>query len=266
MRPSRSLRPVTRTRLLVLGAVVGVVLQALLAHRTARPGGILEHRYVLLAEIGVWALVAALTVLCLLRLPRRTAVALLLVGAVSSGWRRSAPRHRCRTTCTATPGTASCRARASSPYRYVADVARRWPPCATSRAWSGSGRPSAGATADQTKINRSGVRTIYPPVAEAWFWVVHQVVPLQARDPGYEGAGMLLDLAVLAALLALLRSARPGPALGGRLRPHAAAGAGGGAERPRRRPRRAARGRRPGAGAARPAAARRPPSWPSPPS
>ncbi|MCU1691232.1 MAG: hypothetical protein JWM64_323, partial [Frankiales bacterium] len=75
-------RAVTRARLLTAAAVAGVVVQAVLAHRSAGPGGILERRYGLLLLLGVWSLVSAATVLCVLRLPRRTAIALLLLGAV----------------------------------------------------------------------------------------------------------------------------------------------------------------------------------------
>ena len=63
----------------------------------------------------------------------------------------------------------------------------------------------------ETLLNRPGVPTIYPPVAEAWFWLEHQVVPLSAHDEGYALAGLGLDLAVLAALLALLRRAGRDP-------------------------------------------------------
>jgi hypothetical protein len=59
-----------------------------------------------------------------------------------------------------------------------------------------------------TQINRPEVRTIYPPVAEAWFALEHLVVPLSSRDLGYERVGLLIDLAILAVLLALLRDRR----------------------------------------------------------
>jgi len=66
-----------------------------------------------------------------------------------------------------------------------------------------------GARALYPNINRAGTApTIYPPVAEAWFALEHLIVPLSARDRGYEGVGLVLDLAILAVLLALLRDRR----------------------------------------------------------
>ena len=87
----------------------------------------------------------------------------------------------------------------TDPYRYPPRGAGAGAAARRARAWTGSGRRPSGGEPSETRINRANVRTIYPPVAEAWFWLEHQVVPLTARDRGYEGAGLVLDLAVLAA-------------------------------------------------------------------
>ncbi len=94
----------------------------------------------------------------------------------------------------------------TDPYRYPPDAQQLrglrdpwlWPP-------DQADRPR------KTLLNRPGVRTIYPPVAEGWFWLEHQVVPLSARDEGYQLAGLVLDAGVVAALLALLRRAGRDP-------------------------------------------------------
>ncbi len=197
----------TRTRVLTAGAVVGLVVQALLAHRTALPGGIIDRRYVLLGEIALWALVSAATVLCVLRLPRRLAVGLIVGGALLVRLAALSDKAPLSDDLYRYAWDGVVQSQGIDPYRYVpvdpalaplrdiAGMAWIWP-------------PDERGTKKQTKINRSSVRTIYPPAAEAWFWLEHQLIPLTAQDRGYEGAGLVLDLAVLACLLALARDPR----------------------------------------------------------
>ena len=189
-----------RNALLVAGALAAGAAEVWLARRTALPGGILVRRYELLAEIAAWAAVSVVAIVCLLRLPKRTAV-LLLVGlgiavrlaSISEKAPLSDDLYRY-----AWDGIVQ--EAGISPYRYAPNAPELLP---LREPWLWP--PKWALAEKQTHINRPGVRTIYPPVAEAWFWVEHQVVPLSARDRGYELAGLGLDLAVLAALLALLR-------------------------------------------------------------
>lgn len=201
--------PAARARTTARWALAGLLLagavQVGLARRTAAPGGILERRSALLAEIGAWWLVALLACLLVRALPRRTAVvAVLLIGAavriaaVSEKAPMSDDLYRY-----AWDGVVQLEG--IDPYRYApsADELRflrtepgldwLWPPELAGRS-------------PESLINRITVPTIYPPVAEAWFALEHLVVPLAARDRGYEAVGLGLDLAVLAALLALLRA------------------------------------------------------------
>ncbi len=197
----------TRTpRLALAGLLLVGAAQAWLLHRTALPGGILARRWTLFADIaGLWALYVA-ALLCVRALPRRTAVVVVLGLAVVL--RLASVSHKAPLSDDlyryAWDGVVQ--SSGTDPYRYPpqADELRGlregwlWPP----------------ALADeprQTLLNRPNVPTIYPPVAEAWFWLEHRVVPLSARDEGYELAGAGLDLAVLAALLALLRRAGRDP-------------------------------------------------------
>ena len=186
--------------LLLAGTVI-----AWLARRTAAPGGILERRYALLAEIGAWWLVALLACLLVRALPRRTAVvAVLLVGAVV------------RLAAVAEKAPMS-----DDLYRYAWDGVvqlegidpYRYPPSAdelrhlrTEPGLDWLWPPELADSSPESLINRITVPTLYPPVGEAWFALEHLVVPLEARDRGYEAVGFGLDLAVLAALLALLRA------------------------------------------------------------
>ena len=188
----------TRERRLLVVLVACGVLEMVLARTTARRGGILAHRYALLAEILVWGLVGAVGALCAVRLPGRVAVAVLLVIGVLvpvAALSRKAPLsddlyRYAWDGIVQTSGT--------DPYRYppvdphLQSLRNDWlfPP------------------GHFPRINRPDVRTIYPPVAEAWFTAEHLVVPLASRDVGYELVALLVALALLAVLLALLDDRR----------------------------------------------------------
>ena len=192
---------INRTRLLGAVTLTAGAVEVWLAHRTALPGGILTRRGMLFAEVCAWWVAYGIALWCVLRLPVRTALVLAVTLAVLlrlASFSDKAPLsddlHRY-----AWDGVVQTHG--IDPYRYPPDAEQLkglrdpwlWPP----------------ELADQdrvTLLNRPQVRTIYPPVAEAWFTVEHLTVPLSLRDRGYQGVGLLLDLAVLAALLGLLRA------------------------------------------------------------
>ena len=187
--------------LLVAGAV-----EVVLAHRTAAPGGILVRRYALLVEIGFWWLAYVAALLCVRALPRRAAVVAVLGLAVVLRLAALSDKAPLSDDLYRYAWDGVVQSAGVDPYRYPPDA----PELAQLREpwlWP----PELAGQERETQINRPGVPTIYPPVAQAWFWLEHQVVPLEARDRGYEGVGLVLDLAVLAALLALLRSAGHDP-------------------------------------------------------
>ncbi|MBF8184363.1 DUF2029 domain-containing protein [Nonomuraea sp. K274] len=64
--------------------------------------------------------------------------------------------------------------------------------------------PSAGGATSCTRINRPGVHTIYPPLAEAYFLLVHGLSPEGARHKPLQIGGALLALATSAVLLIAL--------------------------------------------------------------
>lgn len=187
-------------------ATVGLLLagggEVVLARLSAGPGGILERRYVLLALLGGWAVLFAAALVCALRLPRRRALTLVLLLAVALRLAALSPKAPLSDDLYRYAWDGRVQVSGTDPYRYppvapeLADLRTPWlfPP---------------GSTAEGgTQINRPTVRTIYPPVAEAWFALEHLLLPADVRDLGYEGIGLLLDLAVLAVLLALLRDRR----------------------------------------------------------
>lgn len=190
-------------RAALLGLAAVGVLQVWLATRTALPGGITVRRYALLADIAAWWAAFAVACLCVRALPRRTAVLVVLGLAVAVRVAAMAPTAPLSDdlyryawdglvqSAGVNPYLHPPDAEALRPLRHVEGGQWLWPP-------ERAGRPS------DTIINRSAEPTIYPPVAQAWFLLEHHLVPLTARDRGYQAVGLCLDLAVLAALWALL--------------------------------------------------------------
>jgi hypothetical protein len=189
-------------RLLAAGAVVAGGVEVYLAHRSAGPGGIVERRYALLGIIALWAVAYAVAVLCVVRLPRRLAIGLILVLAVGLRLAAIAPKAPLSDDLYRYAWDGIVQTHGVDPYRYP-PAARELSPLRNAWLWPAGKRGNHG-----TQINRPLVRTIYPPVAEAWFAVTHLAIPVSARDRGYEALGLLLELAILAVLLALLRDGR----------------------------------------------------------
>jgi len=180
---------------------VGVTLSA----HIAGGGALLARRWWLLAEITGWAAAWLAAVVAAFRLPRRAAVALILLVAVAL-----------RLAALAGPPTTSddlfryswdgrVQAAGIDPYRYPPGSTHLtglrepwlWPeerPC-----------PLAYRPLDCTRINRSWAPTIYPPVAEAWFGAVYRLTGIGARYKPWQVAGLLTDIAVVALLATALR-------------------------------------------------------------
>ncbi len=85
-------------------------------------------------------------------------------------------------------------ARASSPYPHCV-----WP------GTSLPGHPGTRLIPGCTRINRPTVPTIYPPVAEAYFWALHYVTPVRAGTTPVQAAAGACAVLVTLVLLAGLR-------------------------------------------------------------
>nr|WP_262386764.1 glycosyltransferase family 87 protein [Streptomyces sp. TRM49041] len=72
--------------------------------------------------------------------------------------------------------------------------------------------PASDGTARCTRINRPTVHTIYPPVAEAYFYNVHLLSPDDARHKPLQIGGAALSVAVTGTVLLILRRRRGDPA------------------------------------------------------
>ena len=85
-------------------------------------------------------------------------------------------------------------ARGSSPYPHCV-----WPGASL------PGHPGARLIPGCTRINRPTVPTIYPPVAEAYFWALHYVTPVRAGSTPVQAAAGACAVLVTLVLLAGLR-------------------------------------------------------------
>ncbi len=185
-----------------VAATAGVGLS--LAFATSEP--LRNDRWALLMRLALWAVTWGAGVVCALRLPRRVAIpAVLAVGLalrlaalagqpiLSDDLYRYAWDGRVQTS-----GT--------DPYRYtpssvhLADLREDW-------LWPGAeGCAHLQREPGCTRINRPLVHTIYPPVAEAWFTAVYRIAGIGTHHKAWQVAGLLGDMALIAALPAVLRA------------------------------------------------------------
>jgi len=185
----------------------GIALSFLVASR----GPILHARWTLLVELGLWAMAWLTAVVAVFHLPRRLAVVLVIGAAV--GLRAVA--------LVGTPNTSD------DLYRYAWDGRVQAhgidpynaPPLAPELSklrdpwlWpDAAGCASLARPPGCTRINRPADRTIYPPVAEAWFTLVHEVGGDRGHDKAWQVAGLATDAAVIGLLLLALRRWRRDP-------------------------------------------------------
>ena len=185
----------------VVAAGVGVALSADVA--SGRP--ILGARWALLGRLAIWAAAWIVAVAAAWRLPRRTALGAVLLAGVAL-----------RVAALAGPPTTS-----DDLYRYAWDGRVQLsgtdpyalPPDAPSlvnqrRPWlwpDAAGCAALDRPTGCTRINRPAVRTIYPPVAEAWFTVVYRLGGIGARHKAWQVAGLAVDLATIGLLLRAIR-------------------------------------------------------------
>ncbi|MCQ4079806.1 DUF2029 domain-containing protein [Streptomyces sp. RB6PN25] len=198
--------PTVRTAALLaaLTAVVAV---------TVRAGGDLGHPAALLPwYAAAWVLFAA-AVWSVRTVPVRTAAAFVLAGSVASAAAALSAPPRTSDDMYRYAWDGRVQAAGISPYAYAPDAARlarlrdAWlfPDTGSCRAWDL--HTAAGVC---THINRPSVHTIYPPVAEGWFLLVHVLSPDATRHKPLQLAGAVLAVATTAVLLLVLRRRQGG--------------------------------------------------------
>jgi hypothetical protein len=184
-----------------LAALAGVALSASISW--GHP--ILASRWGLFWRLCLWAATWVVTVVAALHLPRRVALGLILGAALAV-----------HVAALAGPPTTS-----DDLYRYAWDGRVQlsgtdpYAAAPTSVTLARLRQPwlwpdAAGCAALHrpvgcTRINRPGVRTIYPPVAEAWFTLVSGVGGAGSRSKPWQVAGLVTEAATVGLLLIALR-------------------------------------------------------------
>ncbi|GAC1327736.1 MAG: hypothetical protein NVSMB13_14290 [Mycobacteriales bacterium] len=189
----------------VVGAAVSLGVAVLLELSFSHRGGILVGRYQMLAVLGGWWLAFAAGVWCVFRVPTRTACRLIVAGtlalhaaALVRGPQTSDDIYRY-------VWDGRVQAAGIDPYRYPPEAPQvaalrdpfLWPDQA--------GCAKLHRPPGCTRLNRPAARTIYPPLAEIWFLVLHALHPAGNDLHWLQVPNALVDLTVVGLLLALLR-------------------------------------------------------------
>jgi hypothetical protein len=199
--------------LVIRTAALLAALTAVIA-ATLRTGGDLGHPAALLPwYTAAWVLFAA-AVRSVRNLPARMAAVLVLAGSVALAAASLIAPPRTSDDMYRYAWDGRVQAAGISPYAYAPDAPQLaglrdpwlFPPSGSCRAWD-----LHAAAGICTHINRPSVHTIYPPLAEGWFLLVHALSPDGTRHKPFQLAGAVLAVATTAVLLWMLRRRRDGP-------------------------------------------------------
>ena len=198
-------RPSARRRAawgLALAGVAGIALS--LAVATGDP--IRNDRWALLLRLAAWAVAWGVGVVCALRLPKRVAIPAVFALAVALRLAALGGEPVLSDDLYRYAWDGRVQVSGTDPYRYtpssthLADLREDW-------LWpDAEGCARLQRPEGCTRINRPTVRTIYPPVAEAWFTTVYRVAGIEARHKAWQVAGLVGDLALVALLPVVLRA------------------------------------------------------------
>ncbi|SEE07996.1 glycosyltransferase family 87 protein [Streptomyces sp. TLI_105] len=202
----------TRDRRLPPPVVVTVLLLSLLTASLAlllRAGA--HGTGFLVGYAGAWAVFAAAAV-ALRHVPRRHVVPLVLAGAVAVTATGLVAPPRTSTDSYRYAWDGRVQASGISPYDHapadpaLAGLRDDWLfPRAAACGREGAALAPIDGDGRCTRINRPAVHTIYPPVAEGWFLLVHALSPEGVRHKGLQAGSAFLALAVSGLLLGVLR-------------------------------------------------------------
>lgn len=201
----------TRARRLPLPVVVTTLLLSLLTLAlTLLLRGNAQGSGFLAGYAGAWTVFAA-AVVALRRVPRRHVVPLLLAGAVAVTATGLAAAPRTSTDSYRYAWDGRVQAAGISPYDHapadpaLAGLRDDWLFPDTAVCGRGDADLAPLDAGGCTRINRPAVHTIYPPVAEGWFLLVHALSPEGVRHKGLQAGAALLSLAVSGLLIGVLR-------------------------------------------------------------
>jgi len=176
-----------------------------MAFRTTQENSILGNHDRLLAEIMLWWFAWALALCCLRRTGTRAALVLVVLGTVALRLVAITPVAPLSDDLYRYAWDGQVQASGTSPYRYpptapeLAELRTDWlfPDAADCAA-------QIERDPDCVRINREGVRTIYPPAAQLWFLTGHVLGASELRDLGWELLALAADLATVLLLWRLL--------------------------------------------------------------
>ncbi|MGC0419100.1 hypothetical protein ABIA38_004621 [Embleya sp. AB8] len=199
----------TTTALTITAATTGLALAGAVGFAVYGPWTHPGSTGVYVVYGTAWALFA-LGAYLVHRLPVRRAVLLILVGAVALPILAAGAAPQTSDDAYRYAFDGRVQAAGRSPYAHapmdpqVAGFRDDWlfPKVANGecRGWFRHPLPDGACT----RINRPDVHTIYPPVAEAYYWLVHLATPPGGREP-VQAAAAFLAIVVTVALLLLLR-------------------------------------------------------------
>lgn len=159
--------------------------------------------------LASWALFAG-TVVALRRVPARHVSALVLLGGIAVAVAGLAAAPTTSTDSYRYAWDGRVQAAGISPYDHapadpaLARLRDTWL-FPTGAACAGPDHAPVPPASACTRINRPQVHTIYPPVAEAYFFLVHELSPPGARHKPLQIGGAVTAVATTAALLLILR-------------------------------------------------------------
>ena len=195
-----------RAALAGVGFAVAGVAGVVLSWSIATGDDILNARGTILARLAAWSVVWVVAVACAFRLPRRVALPAVFLVAVALRLAALGGPPVLSDDLFRYAWDGRVQAAGIDPYRYQPTNAQLRP---LREPWlwpDAAGCADLGRNPDCSRINRATVRTIYPPVAQAWFAAVYRVGGIDAQHKAWQVAGLLGDVALVALLPLALRA------------------------------------------------------------
>ncbi len=188
-----------------VGGGVALAVGVAMAYRTTQENSILGNADRLLTEIMLFWLAFAVALICLRRTGLRAALVLVVLGTVALRLAALTAVVPLSDDLYRYAWDGQVQASGTSPYRYAPTA----PELAQLRTdWlfpdAEGCRQELNRGPGCIRINRENVRTVYPPIAQAWFLLGHSLGASELRDLGWELLALFADLATVVLLWRLL--------------------------------------------------------------
>ena len=189
-----------------MGFVVACAAGVALSAAVATGGDIPNTRWAIFVRLAVWTAAWAVAVVCAFRLPARVVLPGMLLAALAL-----------RLAAVAGPPVLSddlfryswdgrVQVAGFNPYEHAPDAPELerlrepwlWP--------DDAGCDELGRPPGCTRINRASVRTIYPPLTQAYFSAVYRIAGIDAQYKTWQVSGLVVDMALVALLPLVLQA------------------------------------------------------------